>query len=103
MLCGDETAILARAPAFAGSYGVLAYLAALLGRSSVALLTDAASARPGDRRLAADFLGTPPYGRLDVVETGGDERSAVQRAASLVCEAAVPSAQLSIDRAAARS
>ncbi|HEY7603061.1 MAG TPA: hypothetical protein VH760_02280 [Gaiellaceae bacterium] len=83
---GVETAVVARARALVGSYGVLPYLASLLGRPAVALLADPARAAPGDLRLAADFLSVPPYGPLRVVKTGGEATSAAGRVVALLEE-----------------
>jgi hypothetical protein len=58
-------AVVARAGAYVGPYGVEPYLAVLLGVPAVALGTDRAGA--DELRLARTFLAEPPFGPLDAV------------------------------------
>jgi hypothetical protein len=60
-----RTALIAAAGGLVCRYGPEAYLAALLGVPAVAL--DGETAAEDDLRLAAAFLGEPPFGRLRVV------------------------------------
>jgi hypothetical protein len=68
----EQTAVLARARGFAGTYGVEAYVAVLLGLPAVAFV--GAEPDPDDLRIASSFLARPPFGRLHTI--GGSESPA---------------------------
>jgi hypothetical protein len=59
-----ETAVLARARGFFGSYGVSAYAAVLLGVPAVALYSRPEQVVEDDLRIARSFLARPPFGCL---------------------------------------
>jgi hypothetical protein len=63
-----QTAVLARARGFVGTYGVEAYVAVLLGRPAVVF--GAEEADPTDLRIASTFLARAPFGRLETIEAG---------------------------------
>jgi hypothetical protein len=77
-----QAAVLGRSGGFIGSYGVEAYLAALVGRPAVVFGSE--DANPDDLRLAASFLAGAPFGELHVVEAGGSPVDAAERALGLV-------------------
>jgi hypothetical protein len=72
-------AVIAQADGYAGTYGSESYVAALLGRSAVAVRP--ADDPPVDRdlRLASYFLGRPPFGLLDTVTDAGSASAALAR------------------------
>jgi hypothetical protein len=81
-----QTAVLARARAFVGAYGVEAYVAVLSGVHAVAFASNANEPDEHDLRVASSFLAGPPFGRLDVLEAAGTAADAVDRAAGLLTE-----------------
>jgi hypothetical protein len=83
-----ETAVLARARGFLGSYGASAYVAALLGVSAVGLYSGREEIADEDLQVAASFLARPPFGLLHAVQAGDGPAEAAAHAASLLEEAA---------------
>jgi hypothetical protein len=78
-----ETALLARARGFVGSYGFRVYLAALLGLPAVGLYRRREAIADDDLQIARAFLDRPPFGRMHTLEAG-DAHETAQRAADLV-------------------
>jgi hypothetical protein len=64
-----QSAIVARARAFVGTYGGLSYLPSLLGVPSLALYSDGSRFRPQHLELARRVFATPEYGRFVAVDT----------------------------------
>ena len=92
VVIGDELlphaeAIVARSRGFAGSYGVLPYLASLHGVPAVALYSDPAHVAEEHVTLATSFFAWPPFGRFTVLEAGA---SSAARIAELLAEAGAP-------------
>ena len=81
-----QTAVLARARGFAGSYGVEAYVAVLLGRPAVALL--GGEPDPDDLRIASSFLARPPFGRLHAIAPSGSPAEDAEQAVALIEQSA---------------
>jgi hypothetical protein len=79
-----QAAVLARSRGFAGTYGVEAYLAVLLGVPAVALIPSAAEVNADDARLASRFLTRPTFGDLHVIGADVPPHEAALRAASLL-------------------
>jgi hypothetical protein len=79
---GVQLAVLARAGAFVGTYGVEAYLAVLVGVQAVAFAT--AHVAGEDLQVVASFLARPPFGRLDVIERGPAAADGIERAVRLL-------------------
>jgi hypothetical protein len=79
-----QTAVVARARGFVGTYGVEAYLAVLAGVPAVAFASGSDHVNPDDLRLVSSFLARPPFGRLQVVETALSVSGAVERATELL-------------------
>ncbi|MGE5272762.1 MAG: hypothetical protein ACM3QU_03190 [Verrucomicrobiota bacterium] len=87
---GDELlpraeAIVARSSGFAGSYGVLPYLASLHGVPSVALHSDPGHVAEDHVTLATSFFAWPPFGRFTVLEA---DATAAVRISELLAEGA---------------
>jgi hypothetical protein len=76
--------VLARADGFVGSYGVEAYLAALVGKPAVAFGSEYAD--PHDLRIAASFLARPPFGRLQAIAAPKSPAGAAEQALAMVGE-----------------
>jgi hypothetical protein len=72
-------AVLARAEAYVGPYGVEPYLALLLGIPAVAVSSGPVDGN--ELRLAATFLAEPPFGPLVVVETDAAPGEVARRVA----------------------
>lgn len=81
-----QTAVLARARGFVGSYGVETYLALLVGLPAVAL--DAGDADPDDLLVVGSFLARPPFGTLHTIEPSATAAETAARALALVDEPA---------------
>lgn len=64
-----QTAAIARASAFVGTYGGLAYLAPLLGVPSVSFYSDGSRFRPQHLELARRVFDRPEYGRFVALAT----------------------------------
>jgi hypothetical protein len=77
-----QTAVLARARGFVGTYGVAACLSALLGRP--AIVFGAERAEPDDLRIASSFLGRPPCGGFHTIEAWNSPAQAAEQALALV-------------------
>jgi hypothetical protein len=78
-----QTAVIARARGFVGTYGVEAYLAVLSGVPAV-VLPGGARLDEHDLKLASSFLARPPFGRLHVIESAGSPAEAAEQAARLL-------------------
>jgi hypothetical protein len=78
----EQTAVLARARGFAGTYGVEAYVAVLLGLPAAAFV--AAEPDPDDLRIASSFLARPPYGRLHAISAAGSPADRAEQALALI-------------------
>jgi hypothetical protein len=63
-----QTAVVARARSFVGTYGGLSYLPPLVGVPSFALYSDPDHFRPHHLERAASLLAEPPYGRFVAVD-----------------------------------
>jgi hypothetical protein len=74
-----QSAVVARSDALFGSYGATAYLAALHGVSAIALYADEKQVDQNDLRLAASFLGRPPFGSLSTICTEDGPRATATR------------------------
>jgi hypothetical protein len=77
-------AVLARAGGLVCSYGVEAYLSVLLGVPAVALTPGFEETAEQDLRLVSSYLARPPFGRLHLVESGGDADELAERALRLL-------------------
>ena len=77
-----RTAVLAHARGFVGTYGADAYLASLVGTSAVAV--DARAADPLDLRMAAGYLGRPPFGLLHLIDGEGAPRELAEQVVGLL-------------------
>jgi len=77
-------AIVARSSGFAGTYGVLPYLASLHGVPSVALYSEPAHVAEDHVALATSFFAWAPFGRFTALEA---DATAAARAAELLAEA----------------
>jgi hypothetical protein len=86
-LLPQAEAIVARSSGFAGSYGVLPYLASLHGVPAVALYSDSAHVEEDHVTLANSFFAWPPFGRFTGLEA---DATAVVRASELLVEAGAP-------------
>jgi hypothetical protein len=64
-----QTAVIARASAFVGTYGGLAYLAPLLGVPSISFYSDGTRFRPQHLELARRVFDRPEYGRFVALAT----------------------------------
>jgi hypothetical protein len=64
-----QTAVIARATAFVGTYGGLAYLGPLLGVPSVSFYSDRSRFRPQHLELARRVFDSPEYGRFVALDT----------------------------------
>ena len=78
----EQTAVLARARGFAGTYGVEAYVAVLLGLPAVAFVADEPD--PDDLRIASSFLARPPFGRLHAITASGPPAERADQALALI-------------------
>jgi hypothetical protein len=78
----EQTAVLARARGFAGTYGVEAYVAVLLGLPAVAFVVEEPD--PDDLRIASSFLARPPFGRLHVITASGSPAERAEQALALI-------------------
>jgi hypothetical protein len=78
----EQTAVLARARGFAGTYGVEAYVAVLLGLPAVAFVADEPD--PDDLRIASSFLARPPFGRLHAITGSGSPAERAEQALALI-------------------
>lgn len=76
---GLELAVLARSVGFAGDYGPSAHEAGLLGVPAAALYSRPEALAASDLRLAAAFLGRPPFARLQTVQTNGSAQETARR------------------------
>jgi hypothetical protein len=83
-LLPQAEAIVARSNGFAGSYGVLPYLASLHGVPSVALYSDPAHVAEDHVALATSFFAWPPFGRFTALEA---DATAAARTSELLAEA----------------
>jgi len=81
-------AVVARADAYAGPYGAEAYLAVLSGVPAVAVR--GGEVPENELRLAATFLGEPPFGPLDVVDPGEPPEAIAERVVRRMQSAARP-------------
>jgi hypothetical protein len=78
----EQTAVLARARGFAGTYGVEAYVAVLLGLPAVAFV--GADPDPDDLRIASSFLDRPPFGRLHTMSGSESPSERAEQALALI-------------------
>jgi hypothetical protein len=78
----EQTAVLARARGFAGTYGVEAYMAVLLGLPAVAFVVEEPD--PDDLRIASSFLARPPFGRLHAITASGSPAEDAEQALALI-------------------
>jgi hypothetical protein len=78
-----ETAVIARAQGFVGTYGSRLYLAVLLGVPAVGLSPARDEVVKAELRLAEAFLARPPFGRLHLLEVGGAARETARQAADV--------------------
>src|SRR5439155_17812069 len=69
-----ESAVLARARGFLGSYGATVYAAALLGVPAVGLYSRREGVSGDDLQVAASFLARPPFGHVETLEVGAAVR-----------------------------
>jgi hypothetical protein len=65
-----QTAAIAKASAFVGTYGGLSYLAPFLGVQTVGLYTDGARFKPHHLAVAEQVFAGPDYGRFAVFDAG---------------------------------
>lgn len=65
-----QAAVIARARAFVGTYGGLAYLPPLLGVPALALYSDGSRFRPQHLELARRVFSGPAFGRFAALDTG---------------------------------
>jgi hypothetical protein len=79
-----ETAVLARAGGFLGSYGSSAFVAVLLGVPAVALYSRREQVADEDLEIAASFLGREPFGHLQALEPVGSAGETAEVAARLL-------------------
>jgi hypothetical protein len=77
-----QTAVLARARGFAGTYGVEAYVAVLLGLPAVAFVNREPD--PDELRIASSFLARPPFGRLHAITGSGSSAERAEQALALI-------------------
>jgi hypothetical protein len=79
-----QSAVLARARGFVGSYGTAAFLAVLHGVDAVALYTASEFVDDGDLRVVASFLNGPQYGRLSTAQATGTPEEEAARAVAVL-------------------
>jgi hypothetical protein len=77
-----QTAVLARARGFAGTYSVEAYVAVLLGLPAIAFVTGEPD--PDELRIASSFLARPPFGRLHAITGSGSPVERAEQALALI-------------------
>ena len=80
----SQAAVLARADGLVCSYGVEAYVAVLLGVPTVALTPGPEPADERDLRVVSAFLSEPPYGRLRLLDAGGEVEEVAAQALGLL-------------------
>jgi len=86
-----QSAVLARARGFVGSYGPACHLSVLLGVPAVGIVPARDGVDENDLRVVAAFLSRAPYGPLHVVERSAGAAEDAERALALL---AAPTASL---------